>query len=151
MKRFRQCMTGNVNKGFQGHIRYTMQLPEQVKRVRLVFQFDKREPEQDLEQMRQASREALMLNAQGQSVTEEMLRFCEGLPKGEINVSMTYNGAVVGCMHRNLLTKEAVVGPDQASEGFQATRFTGGILEVTLHCLHIVNDGTSYELVIEEA
>lgn len=143
---FQQSMSGTLNRGFQGHILYTFLIPEEVKTIRIAFRFNKREWEGNTESLRNRCREALLQNVPQQYVTDDAVTAAMGHVKGEINLSVRYNGREIGGMHRNLLLKEGVIGPDLASVGFLPTRFCGGILQLDLHCLHIVNDKTEYEL-----
>ena len=149
MKEYEQRMTGILNRDFQGHIRYMIQLPECVSKVRVQLTFDKREPEWDPEQLRSECKDALLTNMPEEIITEELLDRFVKFPKGEINMSIAYHHAVLGTAHRNELVKEVWIGAEDASEGFLPTRFQGGLLEITLHCLNIVNDGTNYELIVE--
>ena len=64
-------------------------------------------------------------------------------------MSLDYQHAVLGTAHRNELVKEVKISRAEASEGFLPTNFCGGLLEITLHCLNIENDGTNYELIVE--
>lgn len=148
---FHQNMSGALNRGFQGHILYTFRIPEKVKTVRITFRFNKREWVGDTELLRKRCGEALLQNVPQQYVTDDAVTTAMGYVKGEINLSVRYNGREIGGMHRNLLLKEAVIGSDRASEGFLPTRFCGGIFQVDLHCLHIVNDNTEYELKVCDA
>ncbi len=142
-------VTGVLSNGFQGHIRYILQLPETVRRVHLRFTFDKREPECDPKQLRSDCRRALLTNMPKEMITEEMLDRMVKFPKGEINMTVAYQHAILGTAHRNELVKDVVIGPDEASEGFVPASFKGGAMEITLHCQNIVNEGTPYELLIE--
>ena len=47
MNDYEERVTGVLNRGFQGHIRYMLQLPENVRSIRVQLTFDKREPEWD--------------------------------------------------------------------------------------------------------
>lgn len=149
MNDYEKWVTGVLNRGFQGHIRYMLQLPENVRSIRVQLTFDKREPEWDPEQLRKECKEALLTNMPEEMITEEVLDRFVKFPKGEINMSLAYHHAVLGTAHRNELVKEVWIGAEDASEGFLPTRFQGGLLEITLHCLNIVNDGTNYELIVE--
>lgn len=39
--------SGQLPRGFQGHISYTTLLPGELRALRVVFTFDKREPQQE--------------------------------------------------------------------------------------------------------
>lgn len=149
MNDYEERVTGVLNRGFQGHIRYMLQLPENVRSIRVQLTFDKREPEWDPEQLRRECKEALLTNMPEEMITEEVLDRFVKFPKGEINMSLAYQHAVLGTAHRNELVKEVKICAAEASEGFLPTNFCGGLLEITLHCLNIVNDGTNYELIVE--
>lgn len=149
MKEYEQRVTGVLNRDFQGHIRYMLQLPENVRSIRVQLTFDKREPKWDPEQLREDCKKALLTNLPEEMITEEVLDRFVKFPKGEINMSLAYHHAILGTAHRNELVKEVFIGADGASEGFLPTNFKGGMLEIILHCLNVVNDGTNYELIVE--
>lgn len=149
MNGYEQRVTGELNRDFQGNVRYLLQIPEAVRRIRVRFTFDQREPKWDPEQLRRDCKRALLTNLPEELISEEMLNRFMTFPKGEINMSISYQGAVLGSAHRNELVKEVFIGADEASEGFMPANFKGGALEITLHCLNVVNDGTHYELIVE--
>lgn len=141
---------GTLNRGFQGHIAYIFSLPESVKKMRVTVAFDKREPEQRDAAYFEAVRAAAAANGiDFASLSEEEQAHFYDAPKGEINFSIIFNGQYLGSAHRNMLEKEAVISPCEASKGFEKAVFHGGVLKVILHCLNIVNDGTPYTVTIE--
>ena len=121
-------VSGQLPRGFQGHISYTTLLPGELRALRVMFTFDKRE---------------------GTPVPEALAEHLCTMPKGEINVSLFLNGACVGSAHRNQLTKEMLLAPQGSSEGFVNCRPTG-VLRVVLHVLNVLNDETNYTLRLEE-
>ena len=125
--------SGQLPRGFQGHISYTTLLPGELRALRVVFTFDKRA--QNL--------------PEGTPVPEALAEHLCTMPKGEINVSLFLNGACVGSAHRNQLTKEMLLAPQGSSEGFVNCRPTG-VLRVVLHVLNVLNDETNYTLRLEE-
>ena len=128
-------VSGQLPRGFQGHISYTTLLPGELRALRVVFTFDKREPQQEPDTLR----------AGCMALAEHLCT----MPKGEINVSLFLNGACVGSAHRNQLTKEMLLAPQGSSEGFVNCRPTG-VLRVVLHVLNVLNDETNYTLRLEE-
>lgn len=150
MASFYQVMEGILNRGFQGHILYSILIPEDVRTLQFTLRFEKREWEGDQDILYERCRKALLLNLPDKLITPETIQNAMNHVKGEMNLSVRYNGQEIGGMHRNLLLKKAVVGPEKASEGFQPVRFRGGILQLDLHCLHVTNDRTRYILEIGE-
>lgn len=143
-------VTGQLPRGFQGHIAYTTLLPEDLRALRIVFAFDKREPQQDLETLHRDCLAAAAKN--GVSAEEEpsgplAQRLC-AMPKGEINFSVFLNGACVGSAHRNQLEKQVMLAADGSSEGFVCCRPAGSV-RVVLHVLNVLNDDTNYSLCLE--
>ena len=45
-------VSGQLPRGFQGHISYTTLLPGELRALRVVFTFDKREPQQEPDTLR---------------------------------------------------------------------------------------------------
>ena len=99
--------SGQLPRGFQGHISYTTLLPGGLRALRVMFTFDKREPQQEPDTLRAGCMAAAAQNLPGRyaragGVGEHLCT----MPKGEINVSLFLNGACVGSAHRNQLTKK---------------------------------------------
>lgn len=143
-------VTGQLPRGFQGHIAYTTLLPEDLRALRIVFTFDKREPQQDLEALRRGCLAAAAENGvsvDGESSGPLAQRLC-AMPKGEINFSVFLNGACVGSAHRNQLEKRVILAADGSSEGFVCCRPAGSV-RVVLHVLNVLNDDTNYSLCLE--
>ena len=142
--------SGQLPRGFQGHISYTTLLPGELRALRVVFTFDKREPQQELDTLRAGCMAAAAQNLpEGTPVPEALAEHLCTMPKGEINVSLFLNGACVGSAHRNHWTKEMLLAPQGSSEGFVNCRPTG-VLRVVLHVLNVLNDETNYTLRLEE-
>ena len=142
--------SGQLPRGFQGHISYTTLLPGELRALRVVFTFDKREPQQEPDTLRAGCMAAAAQNLpEGTPVPEALAEHLCTMPKGEINVSLFLNGACVGSAHRNQLTKEMLLAPQGSSEGFVNCRPTG-VLRVVLHVLNVLNDETNYTLRLEE-
>ena len=79
-------VTGQLPRGFQGHIAYTTLLPEDLRALRIVFTFDKREPQQDLEALHRDCLAAAAKNGvpvEGEFSGPLAQRLC-AMPKGEI-------------------------------------------------------------------
>ena len=143
-------VSGQLPRGFQGHISYTTLLPGELRALRVVFTFDKREPQQEPDTLRAGCMAAAAQNLpEGTPVPEALAEHLCTMPKGEINVSLFLNGACVGSAHRNQLTKEMLLAPQGSSEGFVNCRPTG-VLRVVLHVLNVLNDETNYTLRLEE-
>ena len=117
-------VSGQLPRGFQGHISYTTLLPG-------------------------CMAAAAQNLPEGTPVPEALAEHLCTMPKGEINVSLFLNGACVGSAHRNQLTKEMLLAPQGSSEGFVNCRPTG-VLRVVLHVLNVLNDETNYTLRLEE-
>ena len=123
--------SGQLPRGFQGHISYTTLL-------------------QEPDTLRAGCMAAAAQNLpEGTPVPEALAEHLCTMPKGEINVSLFLNGACVGSAHRNQLTKEMLLAPQGSSEGFVNCRPTG-VLRVVLHVLNVLNDETNYTLRLEE-
>ena len=138
-------VTGQLPRGFQGHIAYTTLLPEDLRALRIVFTFDKREPQQDLEALHRDCLAAAAKNGvpvEGEFSGPLAQRLC-AMPKGEINLSVFLNGACVGSAHRNQLEKRVILAADGSSEGFVSCRPAGSVRVVLL------NDDTNYSLCLE--
>lgn len=143
-------VTGQLPRGFQGHIAYTTLLPEDLRALRIVFTFDKREPQQDLEALHRDCLAAVVKNGvpvERESSGPLAQRLC-AMPKGEINFSVFLNGACVGSAHRNQLEKRVILAADGSSEGFVSCRPAGSV-RVVLHVLNVLNDDTNYSLCLE--
>lgn len=96
--------SGQLPRGFQGHISYTTLLPGELRALRVVFTFDKREPQQEPDTLRAGCMAAAAQNLpEGTPVPEALVEHLCTMPKGEINVSLFLNGACVGSAHRNQL------------------------------------------------
>ena len=142
--------SGQLPRGFQGHISYTTLLPGELRALRVVFTFDKREPQQEPDTLRAGCMAAAAQNLpEGTPVPEALAEHLCTMPKGEINVSLFLNGAWVSSAHSNQLTKEMLLAPQGSSEGFVNCRPTG-VLRVVLHVLNVLNDETNYTLRLEE-
>lgn len=142
-------VSGQLPRGFQGHISYTTLLRGSCA-PRVVFTFDKREPQQEPDTLRAgcmaaAAPEPARRYARAGGVGGTSLHDAQG----RINVSLFLNGACVGSAHRNQLTKEMLLAPQGSSEGFVNCRPTG-VLRVVLHVLNVLNDETNYTLRLEE-
>ena len=143
-------VTGQLPRGFQGHIAYTTLLPEDLRALRIVFTFDKREPQQDLEALHRDCLAAAAKNGvpvEGES-SGPLAQWLCAMPKGEINFSVFLNGACVGSAHRNQLEKRVILAADGSSEGFVSYRPAGSV-RVVLHVLNVLNDDTNYSLCLE--
>ena len=125
-------VSGQLPRGFQGHISYTTLLPGELRALRVGC-------------MAAAAQNL----PEGTPVPEALAEHLCTMPKGEINVSLFLNGACVGSAHRNQLTKEMLLAPQGSSEGFVNCRPTG-VLRVVLHVLNVLNDETNYTLRLEE-
>ena len=121
--------SGQLPRGFQGHISYTTLLPGTLRAGCMAA--------------------AAQNLPEGTPVPEALAEHLCTMPKGEINVSLFLNGACVGSAHRNQLTKEMLLAPQGSSEGFVNCRPTG-VLRVVLHVLNVLNDETNYTLRLEE-
>ena len=105
-------VSGQLPRGFQGHISYTTLLPGELRALRVMFTFDKREPQQEPDTLRAGCMAAAAQNLpEGTPVPEALAEHLCTMPKGEINVSLFLNGACVGSAHRNQLTKEMLLAP----------------------------------------
>ena len=122
-------VSGQLPRGFQGHISYTTLLPGELRAGCMAA--------------------AAQNLPEGTPVPEALAEHLCTMPKGEINVSLFLNGACVGSAHRNQLTKEMLLAPQGSSEGFVNCRPTG-VLRVVLHVLNVLNDETNYTLRLEE-
>lgn len=138
---------GNLNRGFQGHIRYSVLLPEETKGVEIQFEFDKREVETDFQEWNKKCADALLANMTQADWKSEYadLDFYKAL-KSEINISIYHNGECLGSAHRDKMCKEIKISEERASEGFQPHRFCGGNLEISVHVWNVLNDDTKYKL-----
>ena len=122
----------------------------ELRALRVMFTFDKREPQQEPDTLRAGCMAAAAQNLpEGTPVPEALVEHLCTMPKGEINVSLFLNGACVGSAHRNQLTKEMLLAPQGSSEGFVNCRPTG-VLRVVLHVLNVLNDETNYTLRLEK-
>ena len=131
-------VSGQLPRGFQGHISYTTLLPGELRALRVMFTFDKREPQQEPDTLRAGCMAAAAQNLpEGTPVPEALAEHLCTMPKG------------VGSAHRNQLTKEMLLAPQGSSEGFVNCRPTG-VLRVVLHVLNVLNDETNYTLRLEE-
>ena len=138
-------VSGKLPKGFLGHIAYTTVLPKELTGLRLVTTFDKREPAQDLDALRAGCLEAVGENAPGAQLPDSLLDAVLRMPKAEINMSVFFDGACVGCAHRDSLKKEVYISPERASAGFLNCR-PRGLARIVLHVYNILNDDTEYTL-----
>lgn len=140
-------VSGELPKGFQGHITYTTIFPPQCNAMKVKFVFDKREPVQTQE-LAQQCRQAFEQNESEATLSEPLLNQLCQMPKGEINLSVFSQDACLGTAHRNQLEKEFEISPSFASDGFSACK-PQGIIKIVLHALHVVNDETHYTLEVK--
>ena len=126
-------VSGQLPRGFQGHISYTTLLPGELRALRVMFTFDKREPQQEPDTLRAGC----------------MAAAAQNLPEGTPVPEALAEHLCVGSAHRNQLTKEMLLAPQGSSEGFVNCRPTG-VLRVVLHVLNVLNDETNYTLRLEE-
>lgn len=141
--------SGQLSAGYQGHIAYSFFLPKSVEALDISFEFDKREPLKNLEELKKRGMRAVLCNMPDLEMDESMEQRFLKMPKSEINVSVFHNGACLGSAHRNLLLKEIHISPEGSSEGFLLWRLQGGNLRIVLHVLNVLNDDTNYSLTVK--
>lgn len=141
--------SGQLSAGYQGHIAYSFFLPKSVEALDISFEFDKREPLKNLEELKKQGMRAVLCNMPDLEMDESMEQRFLKMPKSEINVSVFHNRACLGSAHRNLLLKEIHISPEGSSEGFLLWRLQGGNLRIVLHVLNVLNDDTNYSLTVK--
>ncbi|WP_143321840.1 DUF6669 family protein [Clostridium sp. HBUAS56010] len=141
--------SGQLSAGYQGHISYLFFIPENMKSLDITFEFDKREPTGNLEEIEKKGIQALLQNIPDLEVTQSVKEQLLKMPKSEINVSVFHNGACLGTAHRNLLLKEIHISPEYSSEGFLQWKTDEGNLRIVLHVLNVLNDNTNFSLVVK--
>ena len=146
MKEYR--VSGELMKGFIGNISYEVVLPVDLDQIAIEVSFEKRMMEDITEEDRKACMKAYQENVGGNPEEREIIRRLKG-QKTEINVSVFHNEAYLGCAHRDEMTKQIVISPEKASEGFRTWKFHGGILKIVLHVYQILNQNTPYQVVIK--
>lgn len=140
--------SGQLSAGYQGHIAYSFFLPQSVEALDISFEFDKREPLKNLEELKKQGIKAVRCNIPDLVMDESMENRFLKMPKSEINVSVFHNGACLGSAHRNLLLKEIHISSEGSSEGFLLRKLQGGDLKIVLHVLNVLNDDTNYCLTV---
>ena len=136
MKEYR--VSGELMKGFIGNISYEVVLPVDLDQIAIEVSFEKRMMEDITEEDRKACMKAYQENVGGNPEEREIIRMLKG-QKTEINVSVFHNE----------MTKQIVISPEKASEGFRTWKFHGGILKIVLHVYQILNQNTPYQVVIK--
>lgn len=140
-------VSGQLAKGFQGHITYTTIFPPEYNKLMVKFCFDKREPVQT-EQLQQQCKSAFLQNNPAACVAQPILQQLCTMPKGEINVSVFSQDTCIGTAHRNALEKVFEISSCCATEGFSPCK-PQGIIKIVLHVLSVVNDDTHYTLQVK--
>lgn len=141
-------MSGQLMKGFVGNISYEIVLPTDMDCVSIEVSFEKRTMENITEEDRQACIKTYKNNVGEAPDEKEIITMLNG-QKTEINVSVFHNESYLGCVHRDEMTKNIVISPEKASEGFLTWKFQGGVLKIVLHVYQILNQNTPYQVVLK--
>lgn len=138
-------ISGVLNKGFRGHISFTSVLPDELDYLHIVFTFDKRDPDLEDVEMKQACLAAAQENNPEGLILAPMGEFLAKMPKSEMNCSVFIDDVCVGSAHRNVLTKEIMISTEKSSEGFIPYR-PKGVIRVVIHVQNVLHNGTNYTL-----
>lgn len=149
MKKQEWSTEGILNKGFQGHIVYSVLLPKKAKGVRITFEFNKRKAESDFEEWNHQCLMALKKNIpeEDKDLAQKYIdaEFYKKL-KSELNITIYHNGVCLGSAHKDKTYRVIEISEKKASEGFEPHSFEGGILEISMHVWDVLNNNTSYRL-----
>lgn len=141
-------VSGELMKGFLGHITYETILPDNMSKLLIEMSFDKRKMENVRQEDTQACIRAWENNFSAVP-DEKMIQEMIHMQKTEINVSVYHNQAYLGCAHRDEMCKKICISSEGSSEGFRLWKPSGGNLKVILHVYQMLNDNTPYTVVVE--
>ncbi len=142
-------VSGELMKGFIGNISYEVVLPVEMDQIEVEVSFEKRIMEEITKEDREACIKAYQKSVSREPEENEIIRMING-QKTEINVSIFHNEAYLGCAHRDEMVKKIVISPEKASQGFRTWKFHGGVLKIVLHVYQVLNQNTTYRVVIKK-
>lgn len=141
---------GSLQKDFVGQISYTVCLPETYTELDICFSFDKQHyTPQDLTPERREEIRNLCLREYGISLDDQKLTdLMLGEMKTEIHTLATLNGTFIGCVHRQLTTRQMHFTAGDATDGCIPVCPIEGVLRVTLLAFNVLLDDTPYTLTV---
>lgn len=138
--------SGILNRGFTGHISYTINLKQHCESLNIGLSFDKQRLEEVSEAMISEVAEAFQHRFGLIDLSRDELELAVRSMKTEIQLAAFLNGKFIGGIHKQASVRNLYISALEATEGAIPTKNIAGSLRIDLIVFNVLQDNTIYSL-----